>query len=431
MDLLALFIGVAIGFGIGAWERFRLKNSLRPLLTALPDTSEVANSLSLTSLVRREILHLSEQCQQAESELTLWKSLLDQAPISYLWVDGENNLVRCNQVCRDLLQIDRWQEGQLRLLLELVRSYELDQLIEQTRLEQAGQVKEWNFYPFPDPEESPNQSLTTKSLMLRAYSTILPQQQVVVFLENLQPLVDLSVQRDRAFSDLTHELRTPLTGIALVAETLHDRLQGTERKWLEQMLQEVDRLKHFVENWLDLTQIKEKSSQLLQCESVNLQELICSSWQRLEPLAQEKQVTLDYQSEDNNPILINGDRDRLMQVFFNLFDNSLKYSPTQGMVHVIVKSFQEQALLQIKIIDQGSGFNLIDLPHLFDRLYRGDLSRTRQGLTQSRQGSGLGLAIAKEIIELHGGSIQAENDGQTGGACLTLSLPLISENSSY
>ncbi|MFM7441433.1 MAG: histidine kinase dimerization/phospho-acceptor domain-containing protein, partial [Snowella sp.] len=268
MDLLALFIGVAIGFGIGAWERFRLKNSLRPLLTALPDTSEVANSLSLTSLVRREIFHLSEQCQQAESELTLWKSLLDQAPISYLWVDGENNLVRCNQVCRDLLQIDRWQEGQLRLLLELVRSYELDQLIEQTRLEQAGQVKEWNFYPFPDPEESPNQSLTTKSLMLRAYSTILPQQQVVVFLENLQPLVDLSVQRDRAFSDLTHELRTPLTGIALVAETLHDRLQGTERKWLEQMLQEVDRLKHFVENWLDLTQIKEKSSQLLQCESV-------------------------------------------------------------------------------------------------------------------------------------------------------------------
>jgi two-component system phosphate regulon sensor histidine kinase PhoR len=326
------------------------------------------------------------------------------------------------------LQIDRWQAGQLRLLLELVRSYELDQLIEQTRLGQTGQVKEWTFYPFPDPKESPDQSLRTKSLMLRAYSLVLPQQQVVVFLENLQPLVDLSAQRDRAFSDLTHELRTPLTAISLVAETLHQRLQGTERKWVEQMLQEIDRLKHFVENWLDLTQIKEKSSQILHCESVDLQALICSSWQRLEPLAQEKQVTLDYTSEKNNPILINADRDRLMQVFLNLFDNSLKYSPTQGIVSVTVK--QKQELLQIQITDQGSGFNLTDLPHIFDRLYRGDPSRTRQGLNQSRQGSGLGLAIAKEIIELHSGSIQAANDVKTGGACLTLSLPLISENSS-
>jgi two-component system phosphate regulon sensor histidine kinase PhoR len=117
-----------------------------------------------------------------------------------------------------------------------------------------------------------------------------------------------------------------------------------------------------------------------------------------------------------------------MQVFLNLFDNSLKYSPTQGIVRVTVKP--KQALLQIKITDQGSGFNLVDLPHIFDRLYRGDPSRTRQGFSQSRQGSGLGLAIAKEIIELHGGSIQAENDVQRGGACLTLSLPLISENSS-
>jgi two-component system phosphate regulon sensor histidine kinase PhoR len=429
MDLLALLIGVAIGFAIGAWERFRLKNRLRPLLTVLPDTSDVANSLSLTSLVRREILHLSEQCQQAESELTLCKSLLDQAPISYLWVDGENHLLQCNQACRELLQIDRWQAGQLRLLLELVRSYELDQLIQQTRLEQQCQVKEWIFYPLPGKNSDPQQNLATQSLKLRGYSYGLPQQQVVVFLENLQPLVELSLQRDRAFSDLTHELRTPLTAISLVAETLHHRLQGTERKWVEQMLMEIDRLKHFVENWLNLTQIKEKSSQFLHCESVNLQDLIHSSWQRLEPLAQEKQVTLNYQSEDSEPILINGDRDRLMQVFLNLFDNSLKYSPTQGIVRVTVK--HTQALLQIQIIDQGAGFNLVDLPHIFDRLYRGDPSRTRQGLTQSRQGSGLGLAIAKEIIELHGGSIQAENDPQTGGACLTLCLPLISENSSY
>ena len=150
--------------------------------------------------------------------------------------------------------------------------------------------------------------------------------------------------------------------------------------------------------------------------------MILSSWQRLEPLAQEKQVILNYQSEDSEPILINADRDRLMQVFLNVFDNSLKYSPTQAVVRVIVQ--QKQGLLQIEIIDQGSGFNLTDLPHIFDRLYRGDPSRTRQSFSQYRQGSGLGLAIAKEIIQAHGGSIQAENDPKTGVACLILSFSL-------
>ncbi len=427
MNFLALLLGVAIGFGIGAWERFRLKSRIKPLLTALPDTADLANSLSFTSLVRREIFHLSEKYQQSQAELTLWKTLLEQSPISYLWVDGENHLLWCNQAARDLLQIDRWQEGQLRVLLELVRSYELDQLIEQTRLQQTSQIKEWIFYPLPSGGLDPQQNLTTKSLMLRGHSSIFPQQEVVVFLENLQPLIELSLQRDRDFSDLTHELRTPLTAISLVAETLHKRLQDTERTWVEQMLQEIDRLKHFVENWLNLTQIKEKSSQFLHCESVNLREIILSSWQRLQPLATKKQVTLDYQ--ETVIYFINADRDRLMQVFLNLFDNSLKYSPSQGNVQVIFKELNEEALLQIQIIDQGSGFNQTDLPHVFERLYRGDPSRTRQGLSQRRQGSGLGLAITKEIIEAHGGFIKAENDAQTGGACLTLCLPFNSENS--
>jgi signal transduction histidine kinase len=225
------------------------------------------------------------------------------------------------------------------------------------------------------------------------------------------------------FSDLNEFYQSLLTS---AKELLFQLDQSQENLSIFPLL---IKIYNFVENCLDLTQISEKSSQFLHCESVNIQELILSSWERLEPLAQEKKVILNYQSEDSEPILINGDRDRLMQVFLNLFDNSLKYSPTQAVVRVIVQ--QKQGLLQIQIIDQGSGFNLADLPHIFDRLYRGDPSRTRQGLTPSRQGSGLGLAIAKEIIHAHGGSIQAENDHQTGGACLTLSFSLQLENLSF
>ncbi len=422
MNFLTLLVGIGIGFGIGAWERYRLKSRLKPLLTALPDTADVANSLSLTSLVRREILHLTEQCQQLGADLARWKLLLERSPISYLWVDEDNHLLECNQAARDLLQIDRWQPEQLRLLLELVRSYELDQFIQQTRRQQSPQVKEWVFYPLPSTEIDPQQNLATQSLMLRAYGYALPQQQVVVFLENLQPLVELSLQRDRAFSDLTHELRTPLTAISLVAETLHKRLQGTEKLWMEQMLQEIERLTHLVESWLNLAQIKESPNQSLHCQTLELRELILLSWQRLEPLAQEKQVTLDYQGPAS--ISLNADRDRLMQVFLNLFDNSLKHSPVNGSVQVLVKLLNSPKGAEIQIIDQGNGFNPNDLPYVFDRLFRGDPSRTRQGLSERRQGSGLGLAIAKEIIEAHNGSIRAENDPNTGGACLTIYLPL-------
>lgn len=425
MNFLTLLVGIAIGFGLGAWERYRLKSRLKPLLTALPDTADVANSLSLTSLVRREILHLTEQCQQLEADLACWKLLLERSPISYLWVDGDNHLLECNQAARDLLQIDRWQPGQLRLLLELVRSYELDQFIQQTRRQQTTQIKEWVFYPLPSTEVDPQQNLATQSLMLRGYGYALPQQQVVVFLENLQPLVELSLQRDRAFSDLTHELRTPLTAISLVAETLHKRLQGTERQWIEQMLQEIERLTHLVESWLHLAQMKESPNQSLHCETLDLQDLILSSWQRLEPLAQEKQVTLNYQ--DLVSIQLNADRDRLMQVFLNLFDNSLKHSPVNGVVQVLVQSLNSPEGVEIQIIDQGNGFHPNDLPYVFDRLYRGDPSRTRQGFSERRQGSGLGLAIAKEIVEAHKGSITAKNDPNTGGACLTIYLPLKTE----
>ncbi|MEB3311477.1 MAG: PAS domain-containing sensor histidine kinase [Snowella sp.] len=422
MDFLALLVGIAIGFGIGAWERYRLKSRLKPLLTALPDTVDVANSLSLTSLVRREIFYLTEQCQQLEADLARWKLLLERSPISYLWVDGENHLLECNQAARDLLQIDRWQPGQLRLLLELVRSYELDQFIQQIRYQQSSQTKEWVFYPLPATEIDPQQNLATQSLMLRGYGYALPQQQVVVFLENLQPLVELSLQRDRAFSDLTHELRTPLTAISLVAETLHQRLQGTEKQWMEQMLQEIGRLTHLVESWLHLAQIKESPHQSLQYQAVELRELILSSWQRLKPLAEEKQVTLDFKGPDSIPL--NADRDRLMQVFLNLFDNSLKHSPINSRIQVVVTALSAPEGVEIQISDQGKGFHPNDLPYVFDRLYRGDPSRTRQGFSERRQGSGLGLAIAKEIVEAHGGAITAQNNPDTGGACLTIYFPL-------
>jgi two-component system phosphate regulon sensor histidine kinase PhoR len=440
MTLITFILGVVLGLGIYYWDKYRFKDQLKPILTSLPDTANLMTSLSISSLVRREIAYLRQQCQQHEQALQIWQTLLDQAPIGYLRVDEENQLLWCNHQARQLLKLDRWQPEQVRLLLELVRSYELDQLIEQTRLTQRPQVLCWVFYPTNYRWDGTAGLLAqATSLALKGSSYPLPEGQVGVFLENQQPLVELSRSRDRAFSDLTHELRTPLTSISLVAETLEKRLQNPERRWVEQMLQEIKRLIDLVQDWLDISQLQKNPEQYLSYQPIELRELVFSAWQSLEPLARQKGVSLTYTEPQS--LAVQADKSRLTQVFLNLLDNAIEYSPPQGIIRVEVvlqpdsfpndPKIESQPAVQIHVIDSGSGFCESDLPYVFARLYRGDPSRTRPSdgdrvleIASSRRGSGLGLAIAQQIIEAHGGSIQARNHPETGGAWLQFQLPL-------
>ena len=112
-----------------------------------------------------------------------------------------------------------------------------------------------------------------------------------------------------------------------------------------------------------------------------------------------------------------------MQVLTNLLDNALKHSPPEKTIFMTGQQQSEQVVLTIR--DQGEGFIPKDLPYIFERLYRGDRSRTRQSQAPPRQGSGLGLATAKEIVTGHGGQLFAKNDLEQGGAVFTLILPTV------
>ncbi|NJK49809.1 PAS domain-containing protein [Candidatus Gracilibacteria bacterium] len=391
------------------------------MLTASSDTADLIQAFPSSSLVRREMAYLNQKCQRLEQELQTWQNLLEQAPIGYLQVDEENQLLWCNQQARQLLKIDRWQPGQIRLLLELVRSYELDRLIERTRSTQKPQSQEWVYYPTYYASEG------EKSIALKALSYSLAEGQVSVFLDNRQPLVELTRSRERAFSDLTHELRTPLTSISLVAEALEKRLSYPERRWVEQMLKETKRLMSLIQEWLDLGQLQENPARHLSYESVELQEIIFAAWQSLIPLAEQRNITLDYRSSDS--ISLQADRSRLTQVFLNLLDNAIKHSPVDKSIRLEIE-LPDANTVQINVIDSGSGFNASDLPHVFERLYRGDPSRARYAIAPEatetlpyRSGSGLGLAIAQQIIKAHNGAIVAKNHPETSGAWLQIELP--------
>jgi two-component system phosphate regulon sensor histidine kinase PhoR len=310
------------------------------------------------------------------------------------------------------LRIDRWQEGQIRLLLELVRSLELDRSIETTRKTQQPQTWEWT-YNYTNYQSQGN----TETIALTGYSLPLKDGYVDLIIENRQPLLDLKQANDRAISDVVHELRTPLTAISLVAETLESRISESDRIWLARMRGEVDRLIAIVCDWLDLTELQANPQKYLHYAPIDFRELIPTVWQILDPLSTPKGVSLDYIPHPHPDFI--GDRDRLTQVLLNLFDNALKHSPPQSRITVRVTVSPTR--LHIDIVDAGTGFLPEDLPHVFERLYRSDKSRTKDKNT--RGGTGLGLAIAKAIIIAHGGAIEADNYHQ-GGGWLKVIFPL-------
>lgn len=434
MLLLGFFLGLTVGIGFWIWQQVQLSRYLmRVTQSPYSHNSKVKVALALLSGLRREILAIKQHRQDLQQSLQTYQDLLDFAPVGYLQVDEENQLLWCNQQAREILYLQRWQPGQVRLLLELVRSYELDRLIEQTRDRQKPQTKEWVFHPSCDnAAEMP----TIKSLMVRAFSWPLPNEQVGVFLENRQPLLDMNQVRERSFSDLAHELRTPLTSIRLVAETLQNRLEPPLNRWVDRLVQEVDRLVNLVQNWLELTQMEANPTMQLHIEMVELRSLITSVWETLEPLAQRQHLSFSYSGPEK--LTIKADSARIYQVFLNLLDNSIKYSSPNTSIQIQAeilssnKNHQDNSapsIIEINLIDAGEGFADEDLPHVFERFYRGDKARTHSASQDNNTvGNGLGLAIVRQIILAHGGSIKAMNHPKSGGAWIQLHIPEVVAN---
>lgn len=449
MTLFAFLIGLSIGLGLVVWQRSRLHHRFRRLVRefrANPNDQTKHTSaaqLALTITQQQRIQH------DLQIQLDGYRTLFEQAPIGFLQVDDENRLVWCNVQARSLLHIPP-SDGtdSIRLLLELVRSYELDQLVEQTRNAEKPCQKEWVFYPVsPDPNKISQQT----GYPLRGYGFPLPHHQVGVFLESREEAELLKQQRDRWSSDVAHELKTPLTSIRLVAETLEYRVDPALRGWIKRLINETTRLSTLVQDLLELSHLERALPQVLTCETVNLPELIQAAWMSLEPLAQKKQLQFDYQGSDRLPIQV--DQNRIYRVLINLLDNSIKHSPPWGVVQVNLRSktrdsdpaiHADAEWVVMEVIDAGPGFPESDLPFVFERFYKTDPSRAQvssasstptvksedfpdndlaMGDLQRRSSTGLGLAIVQQIVEAHRGEVEARNYPETGGACLTVRLP--------
>jgi two-component system, OmpR family, phosphate regulon sensor histidine kinase PhoR len=414
-SVVFLLLGIAIGSLTGIyWYRAKTLTQLRSILEVLDYRQPENVSLPVASQLRRKAAQLQQEREYLKSQLQDWQVVLQNSPIGYLQLDEDNQILWCNDFTQELLHMENWKPGQQRLLLETVRSYELDKLIQKTRSQKENQTLEWQFYPSYLDKDTDSVGIT-----LKASTVSLSDRNVGIFLENRQPLIDLSQQRTRWASDLAHELRTPLTSIRLVAETLESKVDADSVHWLGRMLTEIDRLTRLVQDFLDLNSLEEAPSQNITLRPVELSEIVNTAWQSLEPFASQKQVTLVQNGEGTFSVL--ADSSRLAQVLINLFDNAIKFSPYES--EIVINSSVKDNYIQLEILDRGQGFTPKDLPYVFDRLYRGDVSRHQDERDDNMTiSNGLGLAIVKQIVLAHKGTVTASNQPQGGGR-VVISMP--------
>lgn len=224
------------------------------------------------------------------------------------------------------------------------------------------------------------------------------------------------MQRDFV-ANVSHDLKTPLTSIQGFAQAL---LDGTaeapeDRHRAAQIIyEEAERMRRLVHTLLELAKLESGQSPLAD-EPLDLAPLLQDAVRHAAPRAEAKQIELRARVPESLPI-VRGDAARLAQVFDNLLDNALTYTPPGGTVELSA-ALTSEGSLEVVVADTGEGIPPEDLPRIFERFYRADKARAGESST------GLGLAIVKEIVTAHGGHVTASSQpGQ--GTRFTVTLPL-------
>lgn len=221
--------------------------------------------------------------------------------------------------------------------------------------------------------------------------------------------------RRRFVSDASHELKTPLAGIRLLTDSIlqsPDIDAATVREFVGDIGQEAQRLNRITEDLLRLTRLD--SGHTAQAETVEIQPVLQRVVRMLQPVAQEKKIHLTYSVEQ--PAAVTATEDDIHQILYNLMENGIKYTASEGFVHTSVTVEDQQAVIRVE--DNGVGIPEEDLEHIFERFYRVDKMRSR-----SMGGTGLGLSIVRDTVERRGGSVTAAHREEQG-TVFTVRLPL-------
>jgi len=371
---------------------------------------KIAQELNLlVKETSQQISQQLEQNRQLEQNKTLFQSILGTMIEAVLVLDSERRVLYFNDAAQLVLRShERRIEG--RPVWEVLRSAELVKAID-TVYETGNEFrKELQLARSKTVVE-----VTAVSLPLR------PLPGVVVVLHEVTELRSLERMRREFVSNVSHELKTPLTSIQACAETLLDgglADQENNRRFVERILEQSDRLQELIQDMLRLARI-ESQSEAFQMREVSLLKTLEDCVDARLAVARSRQVELKLDTS-GPPAEIFADASGLQTIFDNLISNSLNYTPAGG--RVAVRWFLSGNDAVIEVEDTGVGIAPEHLERIFERFYRVDKARSK-----SVGGTGLGLAIVKHLITVFQGTIEVTSTaGQ--GSLFRVRLPVLSQS---
>lgn len=239
---------------------------------------------------------------------------------------------------------------------------------------------------------------------------------VVIVMHDVSEIVRLEQIRKDFVANVSHELRTPITSIKGFSETLLDgayKDEGMALSFLEIIHQESNRLQILIQDLLELSKIEQHGFSV-DIIPTQLQEVLVRAADLTARRLEEKnmQFHVDFQEE----VIVEGDANRLIQIFTNLIFNAIMYSPEETTV--TIRLFKKEKWGIVEITDEGIGIDKNEIPRVFERFYRVDRARSRDS-----GGTGLGLAIVKHLVEAHQGKIQVESEVGKG-TTIRVMIPL-------
>jgi signal transduction histidine kinase len=228
-------------------------------------------------------------------------------------------------------------------------------------------------------------------------------------------LAEANAAKDRFLATLSHELRTPLTPLRAGLDLLRLRGGPDVLPLVEPMERSLAQETRLIDDLLDMARIN-AGKLVIEKQAVDLFACMQTAIETVSPRAEAKRVTVTLNHDGDVPTLL-ADGVRLQQVACNLLDNAVKFTPPGGQVAVSVGCKDDWAV--VRVSDTGPGIQPAFLPHVFEPFQQADSSSRRQ-----HGGLGLGLAIARQIVELHGGAMTAENNAIGPGARFTFTFPI-------
>ncbi|MEO6824843.1 MAG: ATP-binding protein [Nitrosospira sp.] len=235
-----------------------------------------------------------------------------------------------------------------------------------------------------------------------------------------EKLQDADRRKDEFLTMLAHELRNPLAPIGAAAQLLGiaEIDESRVKQASEIITRQVDHITGLVDDLLDVARVT-RGEVLLDKHPVDIRKLLADAVEQVSPLIKMRRHRLALR-QPAEPLLVRGDRKRLVQVIANLLNNAAKYTPKGGNIQVVLEAHADQAVLVVQ--DDGTGIDPNLLPHIFELFTQANRSSDR-----AQGGLGIGLSLVKRIVELHGGNVTVRSKGADAGAEFTVSLPRCTE----